>query len=971
MSQVRPLLSPILVGRDDLLELADRRLAEAAAGRGQLLLIAGESGVGKSRLLGAILRKASSAGYLVSKGDLAPQDRQVPLASILDLARTMRQVPELASLGDDLLETPGAESSDHLGARRVLVRGLAERIVAAVRAPTLLAFDDLQWAGEISLEVIGELARLGRDVPLLLVGAYRADELPVDSYHREWRARLLSQRLAEEARLSRLTYEQTATVATLILGTGLPAPREVVKAVYERTDGIPLYIEELLGALDEDARQDGRAIREAVVPDTIEDAILARAARLSPEAREVARAGAVIGRCFVPEVLAGVLDRAPGDLEAPLAELVASSFLYPFEVVDRGYYDFRHQLLRDALYDSVPAADLRRLHARAGEFGAQLVGASEVHASVHFERAGLRAQAFRAARAGARAAGAISSRRESFELYARAVANVPDELPALECAELYDGYFEAAAAVDDVAVMVETARLARRWYLEAGRPAEAVAALLNEAGVARRDVRPAPERLQLLEQVESELRELPDTPERTATLSDLRVFQALVSLDRGRLGEARALLDEARSLWRAAGSSDTRDIDYIAAGVDVLAGRTDTGTATMLRIARDARESRLEATGVTAYRWLAAIAIRVMDYATAEIGLGEGLRYADAIEQSYCRHVLAATSAHVAWAQGRWDDAIVAAEIEIVERGSRRGTLGSRDALGFVAFGRGQVERARTLFQASLAIGADSGEVELTLPAMWGLAETARIAGDPAEAIARCEEALRLVVETEERPLLVPFIVTGVRAYLAARRPDAAERWLTETRSLLSGWEALGRPAFDNGDGLIRLVAGSTVLARASLEAAIEGWDARSRTWEATWARLDLASCLIRANRASEALPILDAVSTQADRLDSPPIQERAQELARLARSRGAEAEPWRPLSAREFEIARLVSEGLTNVEVATQLHLSPRTVGAHVEHILAKLGVNRRAEIAAWVMTIGPVNAAAPAPTGVLAARR
>jgi DNA-binding CsgD family transcriptional regulator len=696
------------------------------------------------------------------------------------------------------------------------------------------------------------------------------------------------------------------------------------------------------------------------VPDTIEDAILARAARLSPEAREVARAGAVIGRCFVPEVLAGVLDRPLGDLDAPLQELVASSFLYPFELLDRGYYDFRHQLLRDALYGSVPAFELRRLHARAGEFGAELSGATDVHASVHFERAGLRAQAFRAALAGARAAAALSSRRESFELYARAVANIPDDIPALERADLYTGYFEAASAVDDVAVMTESARLARRWYLEAGRPAEAAAALLSEAGVARRDVRPASDRLRLLEQVESELGELPESAERSAELSDLRQLQAIVRLDRGQLDEAAALLDEARSLWLASGGTDTRDIDYLAATIDVLEGRVDAGLEVMFRIAREARDLRLEGTGVTAFRWAAAIAVRVMHYRAAELGLGEGLRYADEIEQSYCRHVLAATSAHVAWAQGRWDDATRAAEIEIVERGSRRGTLGSRDALGYVAFGRGQVERAREQFEASLAVGTESCEVDLVLPATWGLAETALVAGEAGVAIEHCESGYRLAAATGERALLIPFVVTGVRAFQAARRPDAAERWLDQARAFLAGWDALARPALEHATGLVRLAAGATIAARAALEAAIEGWDARPRTWEASCARLDLATCLVRANRQAEALPILRDVRALAERLDSAPLRERADELARLARSRGAEDEPWRPLTAREFEIARLVAEGLTNVAIADALGLSPRTVGAHVEHILAKLDASRRSEIAVWVVGIRPAGPAA-----------
>ncbi len=388
--------------------------------------------------------------------------------------------------------------ADSLGSRRMLVHEIADRVIGAIDRPTLLVFEDLQWADELSLEVIGELARLGRERPLLLLGAYRLDELPVGSVHREWRARLISQRLAEEARLKPLTKDETALVVTLILGTGLPAPREVSSAVYERTDGIPLHIEELLAALDGEARTNGRAIRSAQVPDTIEDAVLARVGRLSDDARAVARAGAVIGRCFVPEVLAGCMDRPVADLEAPLAELVEQSFLFPFDFLDRGFYDFRHQLLRDALYGTVGPSELRHLHARAAEFGSLLVGSSEIHASVHFERAGLRAQAYRTALAGARAASAVSSRREAFELYRRASANAPGGPGAEELAALYEGYCEAALAIDNVAGDRGDGDVARQHYLDAGRPLDAANMLLLLAANARRDVRPAAERRRLL-----------------------------------------------------------------------------------------------------------------------------------------------------------------------------------------------------------------------------------------------------------------------------------------------------------------------------------------------------------------------------------------------------------------------------------------------------------------------------------------
>jgi DNA-binding CsgD family transcriptional regulator len=744
----------------------------------------------------------------------------------------------------------------------------------------------------------------------------------------------------------------------------------VVSAVYERTDGIPLHVEELLGALGDDARSDGKAIRDAHVPSTIEDAVLARFGRLSEDAKSVARAGAVVGRCFVPDVLAGIMDRKVADLDDALDELVDSSFLYTFSWVDQGYFDFRHQLLRDALYDTVPVRELRRLHARAAEFGTQLIGANEIHQSVHFERAGLRTQAYRTAREGAIAASAMSSRHEAFVLYGRAVANAPDDLPPAELGELYEAYLEAAFAVDDVAAIEHGAIRARECFLEAGRLVDAAWALVNLAGMARRDVRPVEERQRLLAQAEGELLALADTPERALALSDVRLAQGIIEIDAVRVAAAETRFDEARALRRESTDPDVGDIDFMAAEADILDGRVDEGLAAMLRVAYDARGARRESTGVTAFRWAAHMGVRVMDYPTAQIGIGEGLKYADEIEQSYCRHVLAATSAHVAWTQGRWNDAIPIAEIELVERGSRRGTLGSRDALGYVAFGRGQVDRARTLLEASLDIGRSSGEVDLIMPPMWGLAETALVARQPQVALDWCERALEVAVTTGEQALLVPFVVTGVRASQALVRPDAAEAWLERVRAQLDGW-ARGSVALEHGEGLLRLQAGSTVSARGHLEAAILGWDALGRIWEGTWARLDLAACLIRSNRHADALPVLRAVKETAEQLDSPPLRDRCEELSSLARRRGVSDEPWRPLTTREFEVARLVAEGMTNAEIAEELGLSPKTVSAHLEHILAKLGAMRRAEVATWVSTIRPPGAAGPAATTIGVARR
>jgi DNA-binding CsgD family transcriptional regulator len=503
---------------------------------------------------------------------------------------------------------------------------------------------------------------------------------------------------------------------------------------------------------------------------------------------------------------------------------------------------------------------------------------------------------------------------------------------------------------------VETARQSRQWHLEADEPVEAALALAFLAGMGRRDVWPMEERRQLIQQARSELEALPPSLARDQALAEVCEFEISLALDRDDIVAARALLDE---MTRLEGLDDSRmeSIDFWRGEIDVLEGTIDAGLETLLRVAREARERQHEASGVTSYRWAAAMAVRVMDYPTALHGVTEGLRYADEVEQSYCRHVMAATSAHLAWADGRWDDAIPIAEIELVEKGSRRGTLGSRDALAYVAFGRGDIERARLLLGDSLAIGEASREVDLVMPPLWGLAEAALVAGEPAEAVARCEAAMALAVETGERALLVPFVVTGVRAFQATRQPEAAEAWLHRTAGHLEGWDR-ARAALDHADGLVRMASGSTVSARASLEAAVAGWESLGRIWETTQARLDLAACLIRGNRHLDALPVLSVARETAERLRSQPLLERAEELASTARRRGTSEEPWWPLTGREFEIARHIADGLTNAAIADELGLSPRTVGAHVEHILAKLGVARRAEIAAWVATVRAVPA-------------
>jgi DNA-binding CsgD family transcriptional regulator len=948
MTESKPHVSPLLVGRDDVLDLVERRATEAAAGHGQFLLLTGEPGIGKTRLVAAIRQAARARGTRIMQADIAPQDRDVPAALIMDLARTAAGTAGFEPLGHDLLALRDAVETTEHTRRRMLVVDVVERIKVAIDAPTVIVFEDLQWSDELSLEIVADLARSTRDRSLLLVGTYRSDEALAGTSLRDWRSRLVTQRIAEEIRLVSLDLAQTALVTTLILDTGLPAPREVVSAVYERTDGIPLHIEELLGAMSAQARADGRAIRDASVPETIEDAVLERIGRCSPEAQGVIRAGAVIGRCFVPDVLAGIMDVRPETLDEPMQELIDHGVLVA--AGPHGLVDFRHQLLRDAVYRSVSLADRRRFHARAGEFGAQLEGQSEIHSSLHFERAGLRKRAYETALSGARDAARLSAHREAFELYRRAVANVPEDLSAAERGALLMAFGDEAHAIEENDRAEEAYLASATAFHEAGELVKEIEAKAGVLAYGRRMGRPMSVLLATGDRLLLELDALPVSAEAIEARANLLSLAAFTHIDTRELEAARADLEQIRQLTSGLDDPEWPAIvDWKLAEADFFRGDV-AGAVTRLRaVAHAAEDAGYESTGVSAYRDAATMATMAMDYPEAVSLINAGLRYADSIEQSYCAHVMTATSAIVSWAGAEWADASELARQAMADRGCRRGAETARFALASVALGHGDLQAAEAEFTAVLRFGEASEGVALIMQPQWGLAEVALQAGDPERAMTICRDAFDRATATGERILLVPMVVTGVRAALGSGRPADASAWLDACAAHLAPIESLAAPALEHGRGLVALSDGATGVARTALEAAVRGWGARGRVWEATWARLDLAQCLVRSNRFAEALALAVDARGTASRLDSPALAARADTLQRMARGRVADEEPWRPLTAREYAVARLIAEGHTNAEIADVLGIAPKTASSHVEHILAKLGASRRAEIASW----------------------
>jgi len=538
---------------------------------------------------------------------------------------------------------------------------------------------------------------------------------------------------------------------------------------------------------------------------------------------------------------------------------------------------------------------------------------------------------------------------------------VPDDLEDGDRGALLDAFAIEAMANEDNELAERTFRDARAAYLDAGRPAKAVEMLVGVLHVWTRELRSVGDRSDLAASLFEELERLPVGSVQGKLPGWFLDESTRIHLDRMADDAARSAIETMRETATANGDAwGAIEANELAAMVDVLDGRVAAGLDAISAAAHEARERGFEDLGVTAFRDAATLAVRTMDYGRAGRSLADGLRYADAIEQSHCRHVMGALSAIVAWAGADWDDAAVTARQAIADHGSQRALALARWALGYVALGRGDFQTAEAELLAALSVGEESGAVDLILPPLWGLAEAALLADRPDEAAARCHDAFERAHATGERALLVPFVVTGIRAEQAAGRPAVAEEWLAACTEHLSAMREVASPALDHGRGLVALASGSTGVARSALDRAIVGWDEQGRVWEATWARLDLANCLARQNRFSDAVELAVEARAVASRLDSKPLADRADALHRLARGHVSVDEPWRPLTAREFAVARLVAEGLTNPEIAAELSIASRTASSHVEHILAKLGASRRAEIASWVATTGRATASA-----------
>ncbi|TMK57876.1 MAG: hypothetical protein E6G51_04990 [Actinobacteria bacterium] len=399
-----------LVGRAEELARLNEAVERAQEGHGSLLLLAGEAGVGKSRLAqeaasGAevVLYGAASNGATVAYGPIVAALRSRLRADPDALADCGSLVSHLALLLPELGKA--ADESERATIFEAVRCAFAH---LSAEQPAVVVLDDLQWSDDTTLELLAALAAPLREMPVLVLGTYRSDGLP-----REHRLRWLRNELRRAGLLEELALEPLDQAGVeALLGELLPeAPSPTLtRTVYDRTLGSPFFVEELVTALQaRGSLRSGRVGLELVerdeipVPDSVREAVLVGIGEVSAEGREAAEAAAVLGPQF-DLGLAAELTPAAG-----LAELIEIGLL---EERAAGTAAFRHALAQEALYAEVPWARRRDLHRRLAH-SLEQTGGSSLEVATHWRGAGEEPRAREALVEAARASEAVCAHRDT------------------------------------------------------------------------------------------------------------------------------------------------------------------------------------------------------------------------------------------------------------------------------------------------------------------------------------------------------------------------------------------------------------------------------------------------------------------------------------------------------------------------------------------------------------------------------
>ncbi|MFE9682401.1 AAA family ATPase [Streptomyces sp. NPDC002701] len=1017
-------VSPVFVGRTDELDVLHDALARAAAGEPQALLLGGEAGVGKTRLIEEFATGACREGAVVAVGGCVEIGADgLPFAPFSTALRALRrhlpdevtaaaagQEEELARLLPELGETArDRHGEDGMARLFELTARLLERVAAD--RPVVVLLEDLHWADASTRHLLAYLFRTLRSGRLLVVATYRADDIHRRHPLRPLLAELDRLRTVRRIELGRFSRAEVSRQITGILACE-PDPAQV-DDIFARSDGNAFFVEELAVAAQDGCRTG--------LTDSLRDLLLVRVESLPESSQRVARIVAEGGSTVEYRLLAAVARLSEDDLIEALRAAVGANIL--LATPDGDGYRFRHSLVREAVGDDLLPGErsrLNRRYAEALEADPSLVPAGERAARLasHWYHAHDAAKALPAvldASVAARRRHAYSEQlrllERAMELWETAPEAVRAELRAADHTEVYPPPQPKSRAGTTGDHDRATAPLR---YLD----------LMAEAAVAGRF---CGERKRALKITKRALRLLEDERD------PLRA--AWFWIQRSRLTEAQGLGDG----WQELGTAQelVRGLPPSEVHADVLAHVANwsmvhrPGPDALLAAERAVQYARMVGARDIELNARLTLGGLLVESGDIEAGLAEVHEVKDRATELGAAYVLG--RAHVnlpshlegvgrsldavrilqegteltrrlglldteAWvwgnlgdslfSLGRWDEAAEAGyNSERVGQSARprgfRATLHARLALarGDLAAAADQLEQARGHFGTHDTVPQQA--LPLTTIAIGIAAGEDRLA----DARADLDEALNLGFPPGTHRYGWPMLLAAATAEADARELPAAEpgrAQLVERLRATAKALATNAPVWRAHERWVR-----AELLRAEGRDTADDWfevvcafEPLERPYDLARVRYRLAQSLLglagteegRA-RATELLRLTGAV---ADHLGARPLADAVSLLAQRARltltrapgrTPAAPADPAEALglTSRERDVLRLVAAGRSNRQIAEELFISPKTASVHVSNILAKLGVSGRGEAAAVAhrMRLFPPETAAAGPAG------
>ena len=970
-------VSPVLVGRERELTQLRASLARTVAGEPGVVLVGGEAGVGKSRLLDAAVGGAPDGRVLTGGcGEFGGEGLPfVPLVEALRaLVRTTepepldrllgparqelaRLLPELATL--DAPPAPGGSTAQLFE----LVLGVLGRI--GQQRPLVLVFEDLHWADRSTLELVAFLVRQLQGARVLLVLTYRSDEVDRRSPLRPLLSGWERLRGVERLQLERFNRAEVGAQVRAILGTSPEGG--LVDLVFERSEGNAFFVEEVLRLLREGAPADELA-------PSMRDMLLARAERLSEPAQRLLRIAAVAGRWVPERLLAEVAAEPTGSMFEALREAVDSSLLVVDEA-GRGYA-FRHALTRDAVCQDLLPGERVQLHTDYAQALTQDPTQTKndttktttlaVHWYAAHDMPRALAASVQAGRDAVAAFAPAEARRhleralemwwslpdaetwagtdqaDLLTLAARACSHSGDMARALSLYQQALKVLDPDADPERAALIVEQRASTLRTQGEDGAGTKEL-----EAALARLPDEPSPVRATLLASLAGSLLRLGD--ERTPSVARTALETARAVGARSQEASALITLGGTLSYLEDVEEGETRMQEGLQLALEI--GDVDQALRGYINLS-DIHEARgrHQAAADTAREGIE-LAKRVGRYRTLGAFL-EGNLVEPLVRL------------------GEWAEAERLARETVAAGPTGAFAASLLELLAYMGTSRGAPEEALDFVRQARRHLGDSREPQFVHALAYVEAAAARQRGDLTTAAGVTAEALTAMSAWATRyawPLI--FLGRRIEADGAVRARDRNEPLPTPFMDAAP----LPEPGVEESLAVtaFRLMAVAEQLRRddapaaASWREAVAAWEKAGDAWPLAYARFRLGEALCAEGCRDQAAAPLRAAARSAASLGARPLLDDVQALARRARvpltddAPVAEPEPVEvpfSLTDREREVLALVAAGRSNGQIAAALFISPKTASVHVSNILAKLGVGGRVEAAAVAHRLGLV---------------